>query len=167
MKKYLAGTILERLRENVIKSLHQSDDKDTQKDGMDIALIVLDTETNVIQFSGAYNPLYIFRNNELIEQKGNRMPIGIHARDKEKFTNHEIQLQQGDKIFIFTDGYPDQFGGPKGKKLNYKKFKALLSDNCLIENQEEKRKHLHAALLDWRGEHEQLDDVLVIGISID
>jgi len=167
MKKYLAGTILERLRENVIKSLHQSDDKDTQKDGMDIALIVLDTETNVIQFSGAYNPLYIFRNNELIEQKGNRMPIGIHARDKEKFTNHEIQLQQGDKIFIFTDGYPDQFGGPKGKKLNYKKFKALLSDNCLIENQEEKRKHLHAALLDWRGEQEQLDDVLVIGISID
>ena len=167
MNKYLAGTILERLRENVIKSLHQSDESDTQKDGMDIALIVLDMDTRIIKFAGAYNPLYIFRNNELIEYKGNRMPIGIHARDKEKFINHEIQLEKGDEVFVFTDGYPDQFGGPKGKKLNYKKFKALLKDNCAIKNQEEKREHLHAAFLDWQGEHEQLDDVLVIGVSID
>lgn len=167
MNKYLAGTILERLRENVIKSLHQSDESDTQKDGMDIALMVLDMDTRIIKFAGAYNPLYIFRNNELIEHKGNRMPIGIHARDNEKFINHEIQLEKGDEIFVFTDGYPDQFGGPKGKKFNYKKFKALLKDNCAIKNQEEKREHLHAAFLDWKGEHDQLDDVLVIGVSIE
>jgi serine phosphatase RsbU (regulator of sigma subunit) len=167
MKKYLAGTILDRLRENVIKSLHQSDERDTQKDGMDIALMVLDMETRIIKFAGAYNPLYIFRNNELIEHKGNRMPIGIHARDKEKFINHELQLEKGDELFLFTDGFPDQFGGPKGKKYNYKKFKTLLKDNCAIKNQEEKREHLHAAFLDWKGEHEQLDDVLVIGVSID
>lgn len=166
MKKYLAGTILERLRGNVIKSLHQSDESDTQKDGMDIALVVLDMETNILQFSGAYNPLYLFRNDELIEQKGDRMPIGIHARDKEVFINHELQLQSGDELFVFTDGFPDQFGGEKGKKFNYKKFKALLAENCSIKGTEAKRLHLHEAFLEWRGEHDQLDDVLVIGISI-
>jgi len=167
INKYSAGLILERLRENVIKSLHQSDTGETQKDGMDIALMVLDTETKIVQFAGAYNPLYIFREGELIEEKGDRMPIGIHARDGEAFTNHEIQLQKGDELFVFTDGYADQFGGPKGKKLNYKKFKTLLQETTEIEGRENKREHLHQAFVEWRGNHEQLDDVLVIGVSID
>lgn len=166
MNKYSAGTILERLRENVIKSLHQSDEGESQKDGMDIALMVLDTETNIIQFAGAYNPLYILRNNDLIEEKGDRMPIGIHARDEETFTNHEIQLEKGDELFVFTDGYADQFGGPNGKKLNYKKFRSILQESCSIENSSDKREFLNAAFREWRTDYEQLDDVLVIGVSI-
>lgn len=165
MNKFVASDILEKLRANVIGALHQSDSADTAKDGMDIALIILDTETKKIQFSGAYNPLYLIRDGELIEQKGDRMPIGVHARDKEAFTNHKVDLQAGDQLYFFTDGFADQFGGPKGKKMNYKRFKNLVLDqeNIALPQQ---RLNMLQAFSDWKGEQEQLDDVLVIGVKV-
>lgn len=165
MNKFVASDILEKLRDNVINALHQSDSADTAKDGMDIALIILDTETRKLQFSGAYNPLYIIREGELIEQKGDRMPIGVHARDKEAFSNHKVDLFAGDQLYFFTDGFADQFGGPKGKKMNYKRFKNLILEQ---ENQElpQQRENMLLAFNDWKGEQEQLDDVLVIGVKV-
>lgn len=165
MNKFVASDILEKLRDNVINALHQSNSADTAKDGMDIALIILDTETRKLQFSGAYNPLYIIREGELIEQKGDRMPIGVHARDKEAFSNHKVDLFAGDQLYFFTDGFADQFGGPKGKKMNYKRFKNLILEQ---ENQElpQQRENMLLAFNDWKGEQEQLDDVLVIGVKV-
>jgi len=165
MNHFNAGDILQKLRSNVINALHQSEDSDSAKDGMDIALLVLDTENRTLQYSGAYNPLYIVRDKELIEYKANRMPIGVHSRDSEAFDNHSIQLQENDYLYIFTDGFADQFGGPKGKKMNYKRFKSMimqqqgLSCPSQLEN-------LHRAFTEWKGENEQLDDVLVIGIQV-
>jgi len=165
MKKYEASEILERLRANVIGALNKSDTGNTTKDGMDIALIILDTETNKVQFSGAYNPLYVFRKGELIEHKGDRMPIGVHSRDSEPFTNHETQLEEGDQLYFFTDGYADQFGGPKGKKMNYKRFKSHLIDSSKLPLSEQ-RQYLLDAFNNWKGNQEQLDDVLVISLKI-
>lgn len=165
MSKYVASDILEKLRANVIGALNQSDAADTAKDGMDIALIILDTDTNKLQFSGAYNPLYILRNKELIEFKGDRMPIGIHARDAEPFTNHQTQLEEGDQIYFFTDGYADQFGGPKGKKMNYKRFKSHLIDSFELPLSDQRDKLLDV-FNNWKQNQEQLDDVLVISLKI-
>jgi len=165
MNKFVASDILEKLRANVIKALHQSDSADTAKDGMDIALIILDTETRKLQFSGAYNPLYLLRKGELIEQKGDRMPIGVHARDKEAFSNHKVDLQAGDQLYIFTDGFADQFGGPKGKKMNYKRFKNLILEQENHEFPQQRENMLHA-FNEWKGEQEQLDDVLMIGVKV-
>ena len=165
MTKISAGNILQKLRENVIRALHQRDGGDTAKDGMDIALIVFDEKTKSVQFSGAYNPLYIIRDGELIEQKGDRMPIGVHSRDNETFSNHKIDLQENDQIYFFTDGFADQFGGPKGKKMNYKRFRKLIVDqNGLNETQQQE--NLLKAFHEWKGEHDQLDDVLLIGLKV-
>lgn len=165
MNRFKASDILEKLRANVIGALHQSDEADTAKDGMDIALMILDTESNNVQFAGAYNPLYLVRDGEISELKGDRMPIGVHSRDREAFSNHEVQLEKGDQLFIFTDGYADQFGGAKGKKMNYKRFKNLLLEHPNLQMSEQ-RNHLLNAFHDWKGEHNQLDDVLVISLKV-
>ena len=121
-----ANTILNRLRENVMKALHQTGDKSEHKDGMDIALCVIDLDQMKMEFSGAFNPLYMIRNEQLIETRGDKMPIGINAVVEKSFTHHDIQLEMGDLIYIFSDGYPDQFGGPDEKKFRYKTMKQLL-----------------------------------------
>lgn len=165
MNKFVAGDILQKLRANVIGALNQSDSAETAKDGMDIALFVLDTESHQLQFSGAYNPLYILRKGELLEIKPDRMPIGVHARDKEPFSNHEVELEKDDQLYIFTDGYADQFGGPKGKKMNYKRFKELIKQQEGLSNHEQ-HKNLLKAFNDWKSEQDQLDDVLLIGLKV-
>lgn len=165
MNKFVSSDILEKLRANVIGALHQSDSADTAKDGMDIALMIYDTDSNRMQFSGAYNPMYLIRNGEMTEYKGDRMPIGVHSRDKEPFTNHEVDLLPGDQLFIFTDGYADQFGGPKGKKMNYKRFKNMLLENSNLPLIDQ-RTHLLENFTQWKGKQEQLDDVLVISIKV-
>ncbi len=169
MNRFQAADILEKLRENVIKALHQSDSfdsTDAANDGMDIALLVLDIDGRKLQYAGAYNPLFIYRQNELLEYKADRMPIGIHMKGDRNFINHKIQLEQDDQLFIFTDGFADQFGGPKGKKFNIKNFKKLLADTCTIEKMADKRKYLLYEFNEWKNNLEQLDDVLVIGIEV-
>jgi len=164
-----SGEILNRLREKVKKSLHQTDPNSISQDGMDIAFYIIDTETLELQFSGAYNPLFIIRKNgdtELIEIKADRQPIAIFMQEKE-FTSNTIQLQKGDCLYTFSDGYADQFGGEKGQKFKIKNFKKILLDIYDLPMKEQKQ-ILKDTLKNWMGtEHEQLDDILVLGVRVD
>lgn len=158
-----ANNILEQLRYNVIESLHQTGKEGESKDGMDMALLVVDWDNNQAQFAGANNPLYLFRNKELIEIKPDKMPIGFHIK-KQEFNNHIIDLQPNDTIYLFSDGYPDQFGGDGGKKFKYKQFKEVLLE-IHGKTPKEQLKILDETIENWKGNFEQLDDILVIGIQ--
>jgi serine phosphatase RsbU (regulator of sigma subunit) len=157
--------ILEELREYVISSLHQTGEIGEAQDGMDIALCMIDMKERKLKFSGANNPLYIINNRGLREIRGDRMPVGININYDKPFTNHDVQLAPGDTLYLFTDGYADQFGGDKGKKFRYKYFKELLLSNhgISLKKQKEVLKH---TFFKWKGEYEQIDDVLVMGIKI-
>jgi len=168
-----AGLILTHLRTSIKKSLRQTGTKDNEsKDGMDLALCIIDFKDMKLQFSGAYNPLYLIRNNEVVNFKADRMPIGIYIKEKEFFTNNNADLQKGDQLYIFSDGFPDQFGGHKGGKLMSKRFKQILLDNHK-EAPEVQRQKLDE-YFDWWVAHEnirneifdQIDDVLIVGIKI-
>jgi serine phosphatase RsbU (regulator of sigma subunit)/ligand-binding sensor domain-containing protein len=158
------GKILDALREGIIKSLKQSGKEGESKDGMDISLCSINLKNNELEYAGAYNPLFIIRKKELIEVKGDKFPIGISDHRKQ-FANNNVSLEKGDAIYIFSDGYADQFGGPGGKKYMRKRFKDhLLSIQHL--SMEEQRLAINTALVDWQGPSEQVDDILVIGIRI-
>ncbi|OQY00025.1 MAG: hypothetical protein B6I24_01025, partial [Bacteroidetes bacterium 4572_128] len=160
---YQAGKILDILREEIKKSLKQNSESKRQE-GMDIAFCSLNTKTNVLQFAGANNPLYLFRNNEMIEYKADRQPIGIYRKEK-SFTNYEIQLEKEDKIYIFSDGFIDQFGGKKNKKFMKKNFKKLLSE-IQNENMNKQKQIINNTFENWKGNYKQIDDVLVMGVKI-
>ncbi|MGE4287964.1 MAG: SpoIIE family protein phosphatase [Salinivirgaceae bacterium] len=159
--------ILEQLRERVISSLHQdiSQDMEYSRDGMDIAVCILDIVDNSLEYAGANNPIYIVRNKELIELKADKIPIGIHEFCNEPFTSHRIDVFQGDNIYMFSDGYADQFGGTKGKKLKYNNFKKILLEINELPI-EERERILNKKFVDWMGNQEQIDDVLVMGFTI-
>jgi serine phosphatase RsbU (regulator of sigma subunit) len=154
--------ILDKTREIVMETFEKSDED--VNDGMDIALCSINTESNKLNFAGANNGLYLIRDNEVTQIKPDKQPIGNY-KDSKPFTNHEMDLQKGDVIYAFSDGYPDQFGGPKGKKFMYKPFR-----NLLLEIHQKPMSEQHNILLeafeDWRGELEQIDDVCVIGVRI-
>lgn len=137
------------------------------KDGMDMALCAINFEKLELQYAGANNPLYIVRQKQFIEVKPDKLAIGADTDDAavKVFTNHTIKLEKGDSVYLFTDGYADQFGGPNGKKFKYKKFQELLIG--MQDNTMEEQKHIlnyHHEL--WRGTLDQVDDILVIGIRI-
>lgn len=160
-----ANEILNELRANVIKSLHQTGKENEAKDGMDIALSIIDLENMELQFAGAYNPLYLIRNGELIQTKANKMPIGIYFRGEKPFTNNTIKIKKGDILYMFSDGFVDQFGGEQGRKFMAKNFKNLLLSihkNSMAEQKE----ILNKELIKWRGSIEQIDDIIVLGIKI-
>ena len=169
---FKASDILDKLRANVISALHQTGKQGEQKDGMDIALCILDLASHELQFSGAYNPLYIIKNPpsqesdvQLVEVKGDKMPIGIYHGSGKDFTNHQTMLQKGDRVYIFSDGYADQFGGEDGKKFKYSKFKELLIS--MHDNTIEDQKHiLNYAFEQWKENYAQIDDVCVFGLRI-
>ncbi len=154
--------ILEKTRELVIETFEKS--KEEVKDGMDIALCSYNKATKVLEYSGANNGLYLIRDNEVTEVKPDKQPIGKYV-NATPFENHNLQLLEGDSIYIFSDGFPDQFGGPKGKKLKYKKFKEILlsMSDLPIQNQKDQ---LYKQFESWKGELEQLDDVCVIGFKV-
>ncbi len=158
-----AAGILNLLRERIIDALHQTWKDDEAKDGMDIALSVINIETKELQYAGAYNPLYLFRNGDLIERKADKMPIGIHIKKPADFTNHTIQLKKNDAIYMFSDGYIDQFGGENGGKFKTRRFKELLfsMNNQPMKDQKEVIDKTHKG---WKGQQKQLDDILVIGM---
>jgi serine phosphatase RsbU (regulator of sigma subunit) len=158
--------ILDALNEGVSETLHHGHEASQAKDGMDLSFCTIDYNTLELQFAGAYNPLYIIRNKELIQIKADKFPIGYFLGDnKQKFTNHKMQLQKGDCAYIFSDGYSDQFGGPRGKKFMASNFRNLLLQihQLPMENQKE---ILNKTIEDWRGVLDQVDDVLVIGLTI-
>jgi len=159
------AAILNFLRIHIKTTLSQKGRMDEQKDGMDISLCVLDRAEMKLEWAGAYNPLYFIRNGELTEYKADKMPIAIHMNDHLPFTNHEISIQKGDTFYISSDGYADQFGGADGRKFMSKKFKELLVANWNRPMQEQ-REILQKAHYDWKGDREQVDDILVMGVRV-
>jgi len=161
-----ADLILNELRNNVMNSLRQKGEEGEAKDGMDIAMCVIDKSKNIIEFSGAHNPLYIISNGELKKIDGDRMPIGIHGKSDIPFKNHIHKIRKDETYYIFSDGYADQFGGGEGKKFKYKQFQELLI-NIHTQPMEEQKEILNSSFEEWRGDYTQIDDVLVIGMKID
>jgi serine phosphatase RsbU (regulator of sigma subunit) len=131
---------------------------------MDISLCSLNYQTKVLQWSGANNPLWLIRHNELIEFSPDKQPIGKYS-GQHLFTNHEISLMKGDLIYVFTDGFADQFGGEKGKKFKSSKLKELFLQLQAIPITLQKSE-LNTAFEKWKGNLEQVDDVCVIGVKI-
>ena len=152
--------ILDKTRALVIEEFEKSDEE--VKDGMDIAMISI--HAHKLQFAGANNPLWILRNGELIEIKGDKQPIGKHVEMK-PFTNHEFDLQSNDILYIFSDGFSDQFGGDKGKKLKSSNLKKLLIEHS-DKSLDQQKEVLKAEFYDWMGDFAQLDDVCLIGIRV-
>ncbi len=160
-----ADVILNSLRTDIKKTMGQKGKEGEAKDGMDIALCIIDLEEMKMQYAGAYNPLYLYRNNELIEYKADRMPIGIYVKEKESFTNNLIDLQKGDVFYIASDGYQDQFGGEDGQKFKTKNYKELLLE-IHQKPMAEQREILDKTIDEWRGEWEQVDDIIIVGIRV-
>jgi len=186
-----ANEILNSLRDKVIKYFHKKKEEDITKDGMDISLIIYDPNDYTLQYAGAYNPIFIIRNGELqvitnedvvnqiaptcssglnddfklYEIKGNRMPIGVHIRSNEPFTNFVINMKTDDLVYMFTDGFQDQPGGVNGKKFRGKHFKQLLVDifNLPLREQQE---FLNTTMKFWISDYEQVDDILIAGFLI-
>jgi len=130
-----------------------------------MTLCSFNRRTLELQYAAAYNPLYIIRKGELIEHPANKFPIGAFIGEKKDFDNHVLQLQKDDIIYLFSDGYADQFGGPKGKKFMVGNFRKLLLEVSKYAINEQKQV-LDKALTDWQGTHEQVDDVLLIGVKV-
>ncbi len=155
------ANILNKLREHVVHTLKQDTNKITTMDGLDIALCVIDTELNEIQFAGANNPLYVVHNGELYEYPSDKMPIGF-AHKYQEFTNKTIKLIKGDTFYLFSDGYMDQFGGEKNKKFKPHRFQNLIRD-IHHKSMEEQKEILYLTLEEWKGDKEQVDDIIIIG----
>jgi serine phosphatase RsbU (regulator of sigma subunit) len=169
-KNYQANIILNLLRENIKSALQQKGDLNEQMDGMDLALCVFDFERKKLQFSGAKNSLILIRNNELIEYKGDKMPIGISFIENE-FSLHEMHIEKGDVFYMFSDGYVDQTGGEKGKKFMTKNFHELLFE-IHHNNMQTQREILDNTIENWKSHlnsmnetYEQTDDILVLGVK--
>jgi serine phosphatase RsbU (regulator of sigma subunit)/ligand-binding sensor domain-containing protein len=194
-----ADVILNRLKEGIIKALRQKEEGAQSKDGMDLALTVLDPSNNTLEYAGANNSLYLIRplangqvarlgaspiqlekdgvtdplvtptlateTHGLFEIKPDNQPIGYHTDKIQPFTKHLIQLEEGDSLYLFTDGYADQFGGPKGKKFKYKPFKSLLL-SLYGNRMAQQERVLEDTLLDWMGDFEQIDDICIVAFKI-
>jgi serine phosphatase RsbU (regulator of sigma subunit)/ligand-binding sensor domain-containing protein len=181
-KEYIThpGVILRRLRKEVIRSLQQKGEMGEQKDGMDVALCTIDHKSMKMQFAGANNPVYIVRdsnieeaslflrekkeNTRLYEIKGDHMPIGIYYK-LDDFNMHEIDIFKGDSIYLFSDGFADQFGGPEGKKFSYGKFRKQLID-LAGKPMKEQKEVLKKSVEEWMGTNSQVDDIIVFGFKI-
>jgi serine phosphatase RsbU (regulator of sigma subunit) len=160
-----ANKVLNTLRLKIMNALHQTGKEGEAADGMDIAFCILYKERNILQYSGAYNPLLIFQGGELKEYKADRMPIGIHYGKEMPFTNYVINVTSGDTVYIFTDGFNDQFGGPEGSKFKKSNLKKLLSE-IYYRPMIEQRNILEAEFARWKGNNPQVDDITIIGLRI-
>jgi phosphoserine phosphatase RsbU/P len=161
-----AADILNVLNQLVTESLRQHRAHVAIRDGMDVALCCIDFNKQILEFAGANNPLVMVRNNEVIAYEATKAPIGAFVGEKlTNFAQNDIQMQKGDMFYIFSDGYADQFGGSEGKKFMKRKFKELLGE---ISSQpvNVQKELLEKAHNDWRGDGEQVDDILVIGIRV-
>ena len=166
MNLTVPSEILKHLDYGVTKTLRQSSDGKGVKDGMDLSLCSLNLKTNVLQYAGAFNSLYYISGGKFHEIKADKFPIGVNLDGKvDEYTNHSISLQKGDCIYLFSDGYADQFGGPKGKKYKYNQLKELLHKIYLLPI-DEQHQQLSRAFDTWKGDLEQVDDVVIIGVRV-
>jgi len=159
-----SAQLLDELREQIKSSLQQTGKSDEAKDGMDIAFLTIDTETNVLNFAGANNPLFLFRNNEFIVYKADSMPISIYIKEK-PFTNQIIELKKDDMLYIFSDGFVSQFDDKNKDTYKTKRFKELLT-NIHQKSLSEQNEILALELNKWKGNNTQTDDILIIGVKI-
>lgn len=167
-----AADILNRMREEIKKHLHQEAGSKMVKDGMDMALCAIDYETMELQFAGANNPLFIIKYNdgvyasEVLELVPDKIPIGVHLKEKASFTNHTVEVNKGDMLYVFSDGYIDQFGGESGDKFKKKRFKDLLLRVVDLPLSEQKVE-LEKELAIWMGDrYSQIDDITVVGVKV-
>jgi serine phosphatase RsbU (regulator of sigma subunit) len=157
--------IFNKARKFIIERLSKDGSDEGGKDGMDASIISFDFENNKFGYTAAQNPIWIVRNNELIEINPEKMPIGKHDNDATPFVGGEFETQKGDVVYTLTDGFQDQFGGEKGKKFKVRPFKELLISISHMPMQEQKE-ILNKKLTAWKGEEEQVDDVCVMGVRI-
>jgi len=160
-----AAAILNKTRENIITRLKKDGSPDGGKDGMDATLFIIDYSSLTLQYAVANNSIWIVRRGELIELNYDKMPVGKHDRDHVSFTSHHFQLEKGDMLYAFTDGMPDQFGGPKGKKFKYAQLKQLFV-SIAGQPTEHQYHFVKNGFENWKGSLEQVDDVTVMGIKI-
>ena len=158
--------ILKFLDVGVNERLRQTDNESGVNDGMELSLCNLNKKTRVLQYAGAYNPIYIVSNNEIKIIKADKFEIGVNPDGvADDYNNHTIQLNKGDCVYLFSDGYADQFGGPKGKKFMYKQLRETLLQISELPMKEQ-YKVLSETFFKWKNNEEQVDDVLLIGVRV-
>ncbi len=160
-----ANRILNRMREKIMDALDQKGAESEKKDSIDIGLCVYEPYRGVLQFAGANRPLIMIRDGELSEIKPDKMPIGVAPLEEVSFSNHRIETRENDRFYLFSDGYPDQFGESTNKKFKYKKFRELLLSISGMP-MESQREELESAFYDWKGKTMQIDDILILGFEI-
>ncbi|NOZ34337.1 MAG: SpoIIE family protein phosphatase [Chlorobi bacterium] len=161
-----ASLILDGLRDKIKKTLRQTGQgEDQTSDGMDMSIILINTENLTMQYAGAYNPLYIVRNNKLTEVQADKMPVGVYVKDNQNFTNKRAQLQKNDILYMFSDGYYDQFGEETGRKFMKKRFREFLEE-ISVKSMKEQKEIVDKTFTEWKGTTDQSDDVLLAGIKI-
>jgi serine phosphatase RsbU (regulator of sigma subunit) len=161
------GKILDMLDEGVTKTLKQDEADSVTKDGMDISLCKVNFKTKKLEYAGAHRPLYYFNGEEIEEFKGNKFPIGGGIyKNQTSFTNYTVEFKKGDSFYFFSDGFPDQFGGPENKKFGPAKIRSLVAENKKTKNMKEMHQLFATEFEDWMGNHKQMDDVLLIGIEV-
>ena len=133
---------------------------------MDLAMCTLDYKTLKLQYAGAYNSLYYIKGKELTEIKSDKIPIGVNVKGiVDQYTNHTVQLEKGNMVYLFSDGYVDQFWDPQGRKYMSKRFRQQLLDIQHL-SMDEQKEHLKKTIEEWQGKLEQVDDILVIGVRV-
>jgi serine phosphatase RsbU (regulator of sigma subunit) len=160
-----SGQILDELRKEVQRALHQKGSREEAKDGMDISLCIIDSTKNKIQYSGANNNLYLIRKGELIEYIADKMPIGILEDADPCFRRNDIDFVSGDIIYMLSDGFADQFGGPDRKKYKTPALRTLLTGIHNLPLIQQKQK-LEKEFNEWKGTNQQIDDVLILGLRL-
>jgi serine phosphatase RsbU (regulator of sigma subunit) len=160
-----ASSILDLLRDSVKRSLKQTGKSGETADGMDMALCVFDRRKRSMEFAGAYNSLFHFRDARITEYRGDRMPIGIFYGEKKHFTNHHVDTKPGDVLYLTTDGFADQFGGTSNSKYKIKNLKLFLTTIKDLPMAEQKRL-LNEEFDRWRGDNDQIDDIAIIGLRV-
>ena len=160
------GEILDDLNKYAHEALNKDSEDNTVRDGMDIALCSIDYDKMELEFSGAYNPLNLIRDGEILITKSDKFAIGSFTPNEKNYETKNIPIKKGDIIYVFSDGYPDQFGGLKGKKFLYRRFRETLISIKDLPMQEQQQL-LDQKIETWKGSYEQVDDILIIGVRID
>ncbi len=162
-----ANELLDELQARLVNALVHENRANPQRDGMDIAVCIFNDKTNEIEFSGAYNPVYILRDEEIIVVKGDKIPIGFRERESlaQGFTLKIIKYLPNDRFFLFSDGYADQFGGDNNRKLMYHNFRKLLIESRRM-SMDKQKEFMDESFAKWQGYSEQIDDVMVVGVQV-
>jgi serine phosphatase RsbU (regulator of sigma subunit) len=164
-KMFDPSSILERIRNGIIQILKQTEEPSGSKDGMDISLCVYDKTSKILNYSGANNDCYVIRGSEIIELKAAKLPIGIYPGEEQSFHSITMQLEKNDSIFMFTDGFADQFGGPAGKKFKKKNLLSMILKNSSLPLKQQK-KLLEEEFHRWKEQFEQTDDITIFGVRV-